>query len=218
MKKSIKILILGMLLISSGVFGFCTSILKGLILMGVSVLGVFILEKREVARMVVYFDPLLFRCGRTLYVEESLRLLENELLFKFYFEKRLLYLFAGVYNVRGGYNKSIETIKMFYTDINKCRDKKVSIEWQYALLKQGDPLILKNQGTSYREKLCYTLYLMGAGKVLEARELLHELRGEETGNVIFREVNFLLSQLYKGINEQEAQYYEEIANRFYDNE
>lgn len=217
MKKSIKIIILLMLLISSGVFGLRTDILRGLILMLVSLVGVFILERRELNRMMDYFEPLLFRCGRDTYVEESLILLENELLFKSYLKKRFLYLSAGIYNVRGDYESSIETIENSYTDMTKCKDKKVGIEWQYAMLKLGNSMVCKDEGTSHREKLCYILYLISSGHEGQARELLQELRSEETGNVIFREVNLLLSQLYLEIDEEEAQYYKIIADSFYNN-
>lgn len=59
MKKMIKIIILLVLVISSSVFGLRTGILKGLILIIVSVLGVFILERRDLNRMIGYFEPLL---------------------------------------------------------------------------------------------------------------------------------------------------------------
>lgn len=215
MKKMIKIIILLVLVISSSVFGLRTGILKGLILIIVSVLGVFILERRDLNRMIGYFEPLLFRCGRDIYVEESLILVENQLLFKSYFKKRLLYLFVGVHNVRGDYNRSIEIIENTYPDMTNCKDKKLTIEWNYAMLKKGKSMVCKGQKPSHREKLCYALYLLNIGHQSEAIEKLHDLRCDETGNVIFREVNLLLSQLYLEIDQEEAQYYKIIADSFY---
>lgn len=212
MKRQVKVLILSILMLSGLFFMIINSVLQGAILMVMALLGVYIIEARQVKRTVDYFEPLLFRCGRLEYVEEGIELLNARLLFKKLQSKQMLHLELGVMNIKGQYNDVLErTIDLGEGSVGNRRA--IVTELNYAQLKLGK-VTKAMDATTYREELVASLALIQEDKNAEAIEALLQLREKETGNIIFREVNELLAHLYSEINPESSQYYKMIAETF----
>lgn len=215
MKKSIKVMILMLFsIVSIGVL-VNSGPVQGLFLFAFAIGGMWLLEKREVKRTVEYLSPLLFRCGRDQYIEDGIALLKKRLLMPKYFNRQILCLEVGLYNVRGDYQQALERAKTVESAPWFNKDKRLYQEYLYALLKLGEELTLNASEDVGRQQLNYCLSLINNGQNEVARRALLAMREEECGNVIFREINSLLAQIYKPIDREESDYYQRIADAFY---
>jgi hypothetical protein len=213
MKKIYKKLIL-IILIGVGLLMIITEgILRGSLLIVLAVVGMFMVETRQVNRTLDYFDPLLFRCGRVNYVENGLILLKKSLLGYGLYRDRLAYIEVGLLNVKGNYQGALalsETFKDRYGSHDRLLEREVS----YAKIKLGHPIDRVFDLSDCRDQLIRALVLVDSGKTQEAIQALLDLRGRESGNVIFREVNLLLFNLMIESHPKEADYYRQVAEMF----
>lgn len=213
MKREIKIIILSALVFCGVYFALVANIIQGALLIMFAFIGVFIIEGRQVRRTIDFFDPLLFRCGRLIYVEDGIRLLKKSLLFKTFYNKRLLYLELGLLNIKGEYDQVVRhPIIMRNSKENYFR--LVINEVNYATLKLGVPVDLPEMENSHREQLIKCLNMIQNGESEIAIDALQLLREEEAGNVIFKEVNELLGDLVKESHPEESLYYKMISDMF----
>lgn len=212
MKRWLKVWILFFLMFSSIVIAINISLFRGILLMCFAIIGMFVMEGRQVGRTVSYFQPLLFRCGRLTYVSEGITLLTKSLLFKKYYKLDLLYLEAGINNILGRYEMVLEMSK----SIKSNELKKMPLfqrELTYSRLKLGE-LIELEKSKEPRQQLMYILSLINKGHKDVAKEELLILRSEEVGNIIFEEVHVLLATLCEESSQDEASYYRRIAESF----
>ena len=213
MKRKIKLLILSVLIISGIFFSVTNNFIQGVLLVLFAIFGIFIIEGRQVNRTIEFFEPLLFRCGRLEYVEESITLLKDTLLFKSYYKKDFIYLEYGLMNIRGQYSRLLETSNEL-TALKNNNNRNVINEINYAKLKLGLPVQLEDSNESHREQLIVCLNLIHEEKFKNAIEALLELREKEAGNIIFKEVNEMLGDLYAEESPEESAYYKLIAKTF----
>ncbi len=214
MKKSVKISIMILLMASSIMVVINSSLLKGFVLAILAIMGVYVLEKRQVTRTLSYFEPLLLRCGRLTYVEEGITLLKDTLLFKKRFTQQMIYIETALLNSRKRYDDALNISQPYAVNNRFKYHHQLQTERQYASLKLGDVVEVNHSPVGHKEKLVYALFLMATNEDADAINVLLALREEETGNMIFREVNALLAILYQRCGSEEAAYYQLIVESF----
>lgn len=185
---------------------------QGLVLIVFTVGGFYIFEGRELRRNLDFFEPLLFRCGRSLYVQEGLALIREGLLFKTH-AKKMTYLELGLLNANEEYERVRNRLESMAKE-ELMKSPKLYRELCFAKVKQGELVLNQNSDESYRMRLISCMSLINAHESDKAIEGLLTLREEEAGNVIFKEVNLLLGKLYEAVDEEASTYYQLIADSF----
>jgi len=214
MKRSVKIGIMILLMASSTMVLISGSLLKGFALAILAIIGIYVLEKRQVNRTLAYFEPLLLRCGRLTYVEEGITLLKDTLVFKKRFTQQMIYIETALQNSKKRYEDALNISQPYAQNKKNDYHHQLKIERQYASLKLGDIVEVNQLPVGHKEKLVYALFLMETNEDADAINVLLTLREEETGNMIFKEVNALLAILYQRCGSEEAAYYQVIAESF----
>ena len=116
-------------------------------------------------------------------------------------------------NVKGNYKGALALSETF-KDRCGSHDRLLEREVSYAKIKLGHPIDRAFDPSDCRDQLIRALVLVGSGKTQEAIQALLDLRERESGNVIFREVNLLLSNLMIESHPKEADYYRQVAEMF----
>lgn len=212
--RTSKVIISSLLFFIGVVTMLMDSVLKGLILISFVFIGMLVVEFRQLQRTVAYLQPLLFRCGRVEYVLESLKLLKKSLLLYKVFKNKIAYIEIGVFNVQGDYEKALSRARFYKGRFSKRERLLLEREVSYAGLKLGQVMPYAGQLSDDRDQLIKILALINAGQEELAVQNLLKLRESEAGNVIFREVNALLSELLMDSQPQDAAYYQLVANSF----
>lgn len=213
--RTSKIIISSLLIFIGMVTILMDSVLKGIFLISFVIIAMLVVEYRQLKRTVAYFHPLLFRCGRTEYVLDGLKLLEKSLLSYKVFKNKIAYIEVGVFNIQGDYAGALSCANFYKGSFSKKARLLLEREVSYASLKLGQVLPYVGQLSDDRDRLIESLALINAGQEKEAIQKLLILREREAGNVIFREVNALLSELLLDTQAEEAAYYKVVADSFY---
>ncbi|MBN2898500.1 MAG: hypothetical protein JXO44_06980 [Clostridia bacterium] len=216
MKRSIKKLVMTVFCFIGMMMLLFESVTKGIFLIAFAWLGLMIVELRQIKRLCVYCEPTLFRCGRTELVAEHLQHLSDSLLFYEILKNRMAYLEVGRRNVMGDYETALGLSEIYSGRFSQKSKALFNREICYAELKMGREGILYVATDDYRDDLIQALRLIQEGNERAALGVLSELREEEAGNVIFREVNQLMAGLLKESQPEMSAYYGHIAAVFYD--
>ncbi len=235
MRKYIKVMVLIILSITAVLFGIYRDILKGFILLVIAFVGMYEIEKVYVTKVIEEFEPLIFRCGRVEYVSKVIELTCDSLIYKRWLETRFDYMKLGILGVSGRYDEALNMaseiiIEGSMDELDSVKlntfskyDNLVRREICYNRLKLGFSGLEYKTSNEFRDELIDILkmifdYNENPTKKNEIIQSLNQLREKETGNVIFREVNRLLSEQLMSIDREEAEYYAQIADIFYSDE
>lgn len=213
MNMLVKLCMVIILILCGGFTMVFDSIFKGLILIIFCIVGLFVVEQRQVNRTIDYLEPLLFRCGRVAYVASALVLLKKSLLFQQQLKNKLAYIEIGYFNVIGDFEKAL-IYSESYKKLSGADKVLVERERTYAQLKLGQNCQQEFHFEGLRGQLIKSLQMIACGQSHYAIHALEDLRGQEAGNVIFKEVNELLANLLVDELPEEAAYYQLIAESF----